>query len=133
MNRQSNNSEDTITTLFVEILIPMSTTWRIDEQKTKPLIENDRKPDAIVRKTERYPLALEVKVDYARAPNEAGEEQARKYYLGRTLSTTLEIITSAMAIRVPYRFRALPRHKIRENLEAATDFGYALLNVDEPP
>ncbi len=55
MNRQHTNSEDTITTLFVEILMPMSTTWRIHEQTTKPLVENQRKPDVIIRTAERYP------------------------------------------------------------------------------
>lgn len=49
MNRQHTNSEDTITTLFVEILMPMSKTWRIHEQTTQPLVENQRKPDVIIR------------------------------------------------------------------------------------
>ena len=132
MNRQHTNSEDTITTLFVEILMPMSTTWRIHEQTTKPLVENHRKPDVIIRTVERYPMAVEVKIDYKRGPNETGEEQAREHYLGNTLRTTLEKIASAIAIRIPYRFRTMPRDEIRENLETANDFGYALLNLDEP-
>ena len=132
MNRQHTNSEDTITTLFVEILMPMSTTWRIHEQTTKPLLENQRKPDVIIRTVERYPMAVEVKIDYKRGPNETGEEQAREHYLGKTLRTTLEKIASAIAIRIPYRFRTMPRDEIRENLETANDFGYALLNLDEP-
>ena len=66
MNRQSNNSEDTITTLFIEILMPMSATWNIHEQTTKPLVENQGKPDATIRTVERYPMAVEVKIDYKR-------------------------------------------------------------------
>ena len=31
MNHQHTNNEDTITTLFVEILMPMSATWNIYE------------------------------------------------------------------------------------------------------
>jgi len=61
MNHQHTNSEDTITTLFVEILMPMSAMWNIHEQTTKPLVENQRKPDAIIRTVERYPMAVEVK------------------------------------------------------------------------
>jgi len=132
MNRQHTNSEDTITTLFVEILMPMSATWRIHEQTTKPLVENQAKPDAIIRTVERYPMAVEVKIDYKRGPNETGEKQACEQYLGKTLGMTLETITSAIAIRLPYRFRTMPRDEIRENLEASNDFAYALLNVGEP-
>ncbi len=80
MNQRPTNSEDTITTLFVEILMPMSATWRIDEQTTRPLLENRRKPDVIIRTVERYPLAVEVKIDYKRGPNKTGEKQAREYY-----------------------------------------------------
>ena len=132
MNRQHTNSEDTITTLFVEILMPMSTTWSIHEQTTKPLVENQRKPDVIIRTVERYPMAVEVKIDYERGPNETGEKQARERYLGKILRTTGETIASAIAIRLPYRFRTMPRDKIRENLEASNDFAYTLLSVDEP-
>ena len=132
MNRQHTNSEDTITTLFVEILMPMSATWRIHEQTTKPLVENQRKPDVIIRTVERYPMAVEVKIDYKRGPNETGEKQAREYYLGKTLRTTGETIASAIAIRLPNRFRTMPRDEISKNLEASNDFGYALLSTDEP-
>ena len=132
MNRQHTNSEDTITTLFVEILMPMSATWSIHEQTTKPLVENQGKPDVIIRTVERYPMAVEVKIDYKRGPNETGEKQTREQYLGKTLGMTLETLTSAIAIRLPYRFRTMPRDEIRKNLEASKDFAYALLSVDEP-
>ena len=132
MNRQHTNSEDTITTLFVEILMPMSATWNIYEQTIKPLIENRRKPDVIIRTVERYPIAVEVKIDDKSRPNETGEKQARERYLGKTLRTTGETITSAIAIRLPHKFRTMPRDEIRENLETSNDFGYALLNLDEP-
>ncbi len=94
MNRQHTNSEDTITTLFVEILMPMSA--------TRPLLENQRKPDVIIRTVERYPLAVEVKIDHKHRLNETGEKQAREYYLGKTLRATGETIASAIAIRLPY-------------------------------
>ena len=132
MSRQPTNSEDTITTLFVEILMPMSATWNIYEQTTRPLVENQKKPDVIIRTIERYPIAVEVKIDDERSPNETGEKQARERYLGKTLRTALETITSAIAIRLPYRFRNMPRDEISENLEASKDFAYALLNVDKP-
>ena len=132
MNRQPTNSEDTITTLFVEILMPMSATWNIYEQTTRPLVENQRRPDVIIRTIERYPIAVEVKIDYKSGPNETGEKQAREYYLRKTLGTTGETIASAIAICLPYRFRAMPREEIRENLEASNDFAYTLLSVDEP-
>lgn len=43
MNRQQTNSENTIATLFIEILIFMSSTWSIREHTMKPLVENSRK------------------------------------------------------------------------------------------
>ena len=132
MNRQHTNSEDTITTLFVEILMPMSATWRIYEQTTRPLVENQRRPDVIIRTVERYPIAVEVKIDHKRGPNETGEEQARERYLNKTLRTTGETLASAIAIRLPYRFRTMPRDEIRENLETSQDVAYALLSIDEP-
>ena len=132
MNHQHTNSEDTITTLFVEILMPMSTTWSIHEQTTNPLVENQGKPDAIIRTVERYPMAVEVKIDYKRGPNETGEKQVLEQYLGKTLAMTLETLTSAIVIRLPYRFRTIARSEIHKNLETEKDFAYALLNVDEP-
>ena len=132
MRHQHTNSEDTITTLFVEILMPMSATWKIYEQTTQPLVENKKKPDAIIRTVERYPMAVEVKIDYKRGPNETGEKQAREQYLGKTLAITQEKLTSAMVIRIPHRFRSMPRDEISENLETAKDFAYTLLNLDDP-
>ena len=129
---QRRNSEDTITTMFLDILTPMHSKWEIDEQTPRPLVENERKPDAIVRTTERYPLAVEVKIDTVRGANETGEEQARRHYLGKTLETTLQTITSAIAIRIPHPFRTMPRDKIRARLAAEQEFRYILLSVDEP-
>ncbi len=132
MHHQHTNSEDTITTLFVEILMPMSATWKIYEQTTQPLVENKKKPDVIIRTVERYPMAVEVKIDYKRGPNETGEKQAREQYLGKTLAMTQEKLTSAMVIRIPHRFRTMPRDEISENLKDSKDFAYTLLNLDEP-
>ena len=129
---QRRNSEDTITTMFLDILTPMHSKWEIDEQTPRPLVENERKPDAIVRTTERYPLAVEVKIDTVRGANETGEEQARRHYLGKTLETTLQTITSAIAIRIPHPFRTMPRDKIRARLAAEQEFCYILLSIDEP-
>ena len=132
MQHQPSNSENTITTLFVEILLPMSAKWKIYEQTTKPLVENKKKPDAIIRTVERYPMAVEVKIDNKRGPNETGEKQAHDQYLGKTLAMTQEKLTSAMVIRIPHRFRTMPRDAIRENLASSKDFAYTLLNLDEP-
>ena len=132
MHHQHTNSEDTITTLFVEILMPMSATWKIYEQAIKPLVENKKKPDAIIRTVERYPMAVEVKIDNKRGPNETGEKQAHEQYLGKTLAMTQEKLTSAMVIRIPHRFRSMPRDEISENLKDSKDFAYTLLNLDEP-
>ncbi len=132
MNSQHTNSEDTITTLFVEILMPMSATWKIYEQTTQPLVENKKKPDVIIRTVERYPMGVEVKIDYKRGPNETGEKQAHEQYLGKTLAITQEKLTSAMVIRIPHRFRSMPRDEISENLQDSKDFAYILLNLDDP-
>ncbi len=132
MQNQPSNSEDTITTLFIEILLPMSAKWKIYEQTTQPLVENKKKPDAIIRTVERYPMAVEVKIDYKRGPNETGEKQAHDQYLGKTLAMTQEKLTSAMVIRIPHRFRTMPRDEISENLRDCKDFAYTLLNLDEP-
>ena len=34
---------------------------------------------SIIRTVERYPMAVEVKIDYKRGPNETGEKQAREH------------------------------------------------------
>ena len=77
MQHQPSNSENTITTLFVEILLPMSAKWKIYEQTTKPLVENKKKPDAIIRTVERNPMAVEVKIDYKRGPKSYSQAQKR--------------------------------------------------------
>ncbi len=45
---------------------------------------------------------------------------------------TQEKLTSAMVIRIPHRFRTMPRDEISENLRDCKDFAYTLLNLDEP-
>ena len=88
------------------------------------LLKIKRNRTSIIRTVERYPMAVEVKIDYTRGPNETGEKQAREQYLGKTLAMTREKLTSSMVIRIPYKFRTMSRDKIRENLESSKDFAY---------
>ncbi len=75
MQNQPSNSENTITTLFIEILLPMSAKWKIYEQTTQPLVENKKKPDAIIRTVERYPMAVEVKLTTSAAPTKQAKNR----------------------------------------------------------
>ena len=99
MNHQHTNSEDTITTLYVEILMPMSATWNIYEQTTKLLVENQRRPDVIIRTIERYPIAVEVKIDDKRGSNEEflkAHEHYRKRRYKECLNECLKTFESCL-------------------------------------
>jgi len=59
-----------------------------------------------------------------------GEEQAKKR-LGKRLES-FETVKTAMALRVPYRFRQLSSAEIPDALRHADDLHYALFSVDAP-
>ena len=64
MNRQPANSEDTITTLFVEILMPMSATWSIYEQ-SQHLSGCPHRRHAHPRRVSRYRNERKIKEHWA--------------------------------------------------------------------
>ena len=87
-------------------------------------------PDVTVTETGREPVIIEVKVDHRNSPNLDGEAQA-KGRLGEYLAS-FEIVKTAMALRVPYRFRQLSGAEIPDALQDADDLHYALFSIDDP-
>ena len=83
-----------------------------------------------VTETGREPVVVEVKVDHPHSPNLDGEEQAKKR-LGERLAS-FEKVKTAMALRVPYRFRQLRSVEIPNALGDAEDLYYALFSMDSP-
>ena len=122
-------SEDTITVKFVDILESLRNTWKIEPQNTQTFLDNRRKPDFTVKEKGRSPIVAEVKIDGANRPDISGESQAKRH-LGRRLAS-YEIVTAAMAIRFPYRFRDIPNRDLTEEIHRAKDLHYVLLDVKD--
>ena len=122
-------SEDTITVKFVDILEPLRNTWKIEPQNTQTFLDNRRKPDFTVKEKGRSPIVAEVKIDGANRPDISGENQAKRH-LGRRLAS-YEIVTAAMAVRFPYRFRDIPNRDLTEEIRRAKDLHYVLLDVKD--
>ena len=104
------NSENTITSAFVNVLRYMREAWRVDEQITKPFLNATQKPDVIVSEKGRNPVVIEVKVD-GDTPNYTGKLQAEAHF-GMLLSIHLLLnevldITSEDAHNAVHRLREL--------------------------
>jgi hypothetical protein len=121
-------NEDTITVYIADILRERRNTWNVEPQET--LLRESKRPDITVIETGREPIVIEVKVDQRYSPNLDGEEQA-KGRLGEYLAS-FEQVKTAMALRVPYRFRQLSGAEITDALQYADDLHYALFSVDVP-
>ena len=128
----SRQHENTITTKLVDILNRMRSTWTLEEQ-TRPFKNNQKCPDVFVTELGREPIAIEVKLD-GKSPNIRGEAQAVQH-LGEELSPApnmvAEILTTAMALRIPARFLHVERRYLEQELRQADDIHYVLLSRDE--
>lgn len=128
----SRQHENTITTKLVDILNRMRSTWTLAEQ-ARPFKNNQKCPDVFVTELGREPVAIEVKLD-GKSPNTRGEAQAVQH-LGEELSPApnmvAEILTTAMALRIPARFLHVERRDLEKKLRQAEDIHYVLLNRDE--
>ena len=129
------NSENTITSAFVNVLRPMRETWSVNEQITRPFLNATQKPDVIVTEKGRNPVVIEVKVD-GDTPNLSGETQAEAHFgmlLDPSVFTglTYNIIENVLRVRMPARFRTMPQDKIEAEMQRAEDIAYILLNKPE--
>ena len=122
--------EDTITAKLVDILEMMRSTWNVEPQNTQTFLHESQRPDLTVRERGRDPVIIEVKIDEPNAPNLGGEAQAREH-IGRQLAS-YERVTTAMALRLPHRFRQIPHRELEEVLRHADDLHYVLLSGDTP-
>ena len=127
----SRQHENTITTKLVDILNRMRSTWTLAEQ-TRPFKNNQKCPDIFVTELGREPVAIEVKLD-GKSPNIRGEAQASQHF-GEALSPApnmvAEILTTAMALRIPARFLHVERRNLEQELRHAEDIHYVLLSRD---
>ena len=123
------NSEDTITVKLVDILETMRSTWEIEPQNTQTFRGNRKKPDFTVKEKGRAPVVAEVKIDRDSSPDLSGESQTKKH-LGRRLAS-YEVVTTAMALRFPYRFRDIPNRELTDEIRRAKDLYYILFNVKD--
>ncbi len=119
-------NEDTITVYIADILRERGNTWNIDPQET---LLREGQPDMTVTETGKEPVVIEVKVDHRNSPNLDGEEQA-KQRLGKRLAS-FETVKTAMALRVPYRFRQFSSAEVTDALRRADDLHYALFSIDD--
>ena len=129
------NSENTITSAFVNVLRHMRGAWNVNEQITRPFLDATQKPDVIVTEKGRNPVVIEVKVD-GDTPNFSGEIQAEAHFgmlldPGVFSGLTYNIIENVLRVRMPARFRTMPQDKIDSEMRRAEDIAYILLNKPE--
>ena len=123
-------SEDTLTVKLVDLLETMRSAWNIEPQNTQTFLDSRKKPDFTVKEKRRNPIVAEVKIDNTNSPDLSGEDQAKKH-LGRRLAS-YEIVTTAMAVRFPYRFRNIPNRDLMDEIHHADDLYYVLLSGERP-
>lgn len=130
------NSENTITSVFVNVLRHMREAWTVNEQITKPFLNVPQRPDVIVTEKGRNPVVIEVKID-GDTPNFSGKTQAEAHFgmlLDPSVFTGLtynNIIENVLRVRMPARFRTMPQDKIESEMRRAEDITYILLNKPE--
>ena len=129
------NSENTITSAFVNVLRHMRGAWNVNEQITRPFLDATQKPDVIVTEKGRNPIVIEVKVD-GDTPNSTGKIQAEAHFgmlldPGVFSGLTYNIIENVLRVRMPARFRTMPQDKIDSEMRRAEDIAYILLNKPE--
>jgi len=107
----------------------MRSAWEIEPQNTETFRDNRKKPDFTVKdkKKGRDPIVAEVKIDNTNGPDFSGEDQTKKH-LGRRL-VSYEVVTTAMAVRFPHRFRSIPNRDLTDEIRRAKDLHYVLLDV----
>lgn len=131
-----SNSENTITTAFVNVLRPMRQAWSVNEQITKPFLNATKKPDVIVTEVGRNPIVIKVKID-GDTPNLSGKTQAEAHF-GRLLDAnvvpylTYNTVAHVMRIRMPARFKTMPQDTIEPEMRKAEDIAYLLLSQPKP-
>ncbi len=129
------NSENTITSAFVNVLRNMRDAWTVNEQITKPFLNASTKPDVIVTETGRNPIVIEVKID-GKTPNFSGITQA-KAHIGSELNPNLfsgltyNTVENVLRIRMPARFKTMPQENIDIEMRNAEDIAYMLINKPE--
>ncbi len=130
------NSENTITSVFVNVLRHMRDAWNVSEQITKPFLDVPQKPDVIVTEAGRNPVVIEVKID-GDTPNFSGKLQAEAHF-GMLLDPsvfrglTYNTIENVLRVRMPVRFRTMPQDQIESEMHRAEDIAYILLNKPKP-
>ena len=122
--------EDVITPYLADILAEVRRAWHVEAQNTQTFLRESQRPDLTVKERGRDAVVIEVKIDESNAPNTSGEAQAREH-LGRQLAS-YERVTTAMALRLPHRFRQIPHRKLADGLRHADDLHYVLLSGDKP-
>ncbi len=130
------NSENTITSTFVNVLRPMRDAWRVNEQITRPFLNATTKPDVIVTETGRNPIVIEVKID-GNTPNLTGMTQATAHF-GMMLDPnvfsglTYDTVENVLRVRMPTRFKTMPQGNIDAEMRTAEDIAYMLINRPKP-
>ncbi len=120
--------EDVITNKLVDELEKLRYSWNIEPQNPHTFIDGARRPDFIVKEKNRRTVVAEVKIDQRDAPNLSVESQTRDH-IGRQLAS-YEYVTTAIAIRLPFRFRMLSNRDLADELRLANDMHHALFTQD---
>ena len=116
--------EDVISNKLVDELEKLRYGWKIEPQNTQTFIDGSRRPDFLVIEKQRQTVVAEVKIDKRDSPDLSVEAQTQEH-IGKQL-VSYEHVSTAMAIRLPFRFRVLPNREIAGELRQANDLHHVL-------
>ena len=117
--------EDVITSKLVDELEKLRYAWKIEPQNSQTFIDGASRPDFIVKEKNQQTVVAEVKIDQRYAPDLSVEPQAQSR-IGRRLAS-YEYVTTAIAIRLPFRLRMLSNRELANELRRANDLHHVLL------
>ena len=120
--------EDVITGKLVDELEKLRYTWKIEPQNPRTFIDGSRRPDFIVKDKGKQTVVAEVKIDRRYAPDLSVETQASEH-IGRRLAS-YEYVTTAIAIRLPFRLRMLSNRELADELRQTNDMQHVLFTQD---
>jgi len=119
------NDEARLNAALSTALTPFLQRANVNSEALKAFAGNARKPDILIQEQGAAPAIIETEVQPARSV-----EKDAKARLGETMRASGRVVESAIAVRIPRRYRDLPQANIISNFQNDDKLEYALFNGD---
>ncbi|MDD9801273.1 MAG: hypothetical protein OXU53_01745 [Deltaproteobacteria bacterium] len=119
------NDEPRLNAALATALAPFLQRANVNSEALKAFAGSARKPDILIHEQGAAPVVIETEVQPARSV-----ERDAKARLGETMRASGRVVESAIAVRIPQRYRDLPQANIISNFQNDDKLEYALFNGD---